>query len=242
MTFMMPISSGAMHSDPASVLNFVGFTASGSSGSTLEDYTSTTYSGVSVGSNEGADRVILVAAVTTGGGAGTDGISAMTCGGVTGTKVFENLATDHQQIAIFRYTGGAIATGTTKDIAVTYQRSTKRGGIYVYEGTDLIFKDSDVTTNTNGSGSLTHSASFDIEKGQAVIGLSILANGEATSSLTFSNVTERVDQALGPGTGVGTQTGCGDASFAAASAGQSFGIVYSAQALRSSAFVVFGPS
>jgi hypothetical protein len=219
-------------------LNFVGFTASGASGSTLENYTSHTYSSISVGSNEGATRIILVAAVTTGGGAGTDGLSGMTCGGVAGTKVFENLGTDHQQIAVFRY---EIASGTSKDIIPTYQRSTKRGGIYVWEGTNLNFKSSVVETNANGAGSLTHSASRDIEAGQAVIGISILANGEATSSLTFSNVTERTDTALGPGTGVGTQTGCADATFAAASAGQSFSVEYSAQALRTSAFLVFGP-
>jgi hypothetical protein len=227
----------------ASVLNFVGFTASGDAGSTLEDYTSTTYSNVSVGSNEGASRIILVAAVTTGGGAGTDGLSGMTCGGVAGTKVFENLGTDHSQIAVFRY---EIASGTTKDIIPTYQRTTKRGGIYVWEGTDLIFKSSSVTTNTNGSGSLTHTASFDIEAGQAVIGISIGANGETRETLTFSGVTERTDVGLGPDagseTGAGSQTGCGDATFAAASAGQSFSIVYDGQMLRSSAFTVFGPS
>ena len=116
--------------DPVATLNFVGFTASGSSGSTLENTTQFSYSGVSVGSNESADRIILIASVTTGGGSGTDGISSMTCGGVSGTNVFENLGTDHQQIAIFRF---AIASGTSKDIVVNYQRSTKRGGIFVWE-------------------------------------------------------------------------------------------------------------
>ena len=226
----------------AATLNFVGFTASGSSGSTLEDYTSNTYSSISVGSNEGADRIILVGAVTTGGGGGTDGISSMTCGGVTGTKAFESLATDHSQIAIFRF---AIATGTSKDIVVNYQRSTKRGGIYVWEGTNLTFQDSSVTTHTNGSGSLTSSASFDIEAGQAVIAMSIGANGETRETLTFSGTTERVDVGLGPDAGsepgAGTQTGCGDAEFADASTGQSFSIVYDGQMLRSAAFVVFGP-
>lgn len=219
-------------------LNFVGFTASGASGSTLENTATFSYSSISVGSNEGADRNILVASVTSGGGAGTDGVSGLTCGGEAGTKVFEELATDHQQIVVFKY---EIASGTSKDIEVTYQRTSKRGGIYVWEGTNLNFKSSVVETNANGAGSLTHSASRDIEAGQAVIGISILANGEATSSLTFSNVTERTDTALGPGSGVGTQTGCADATFAAASAGQGFSVEYSAQALRTSAFLVFGP-
>ena len=238
---LFPIFAPA--SATASVLNFVGFTASGSAGSTLENYTSHTYSDVGVGSNEGATRIILVAAVTTGGGAGTDGLSGMTCGGVAGTKVFENLGTDHTQIAVFRY---EIASGTTKDIIPTYQRSTKRGGLYVWEGTDLIFKSSSVITRTNNSGSLTHSSSFDIEAGQAVIGISIGADGEERETLTFSGVTERIDVGLGPDagseTGAGSQTGCGDATFAAASAGQSFSIEYDGQMLRSSAFLVFGPS
>ena len=223
---------------PAAVLNFVGFTASGSSGSSLENTTTFSYSSIDVGSNEGADRDILVASVTSGGGAGTDGVSGLTCGGDAGTKVFEELATDHQQIVVFKY---EIASGTSKDIEVSYQRSSKRGGIYVWEGSDLNFKSSVVETNANGAGSLTHSASRDIEAGQAVIGISILANGETTSSLTFSNVTERTDVALGPGTGTGQQTGCADATFAAASAGQGFSVEYSAQALRTSAFLVFGP-
>lgn len=239
---LMPIYT-PLKAVPVADLNFVGFTASGSSGSTLENTTQFSYSSVSVGSNESADRIILIASVTSGGGSGTDGISSMTCGGVSGTNVFENLGTDHSQIAIFRF---AIASGTSKDIVVNYQRSTKRGGIYVWEGTNLTFKDSSVTTNTNGSGSLTHSASFDIAAGQAVIGLSILANGETRETLTFSNVTERIDVGLGPDagseSGAGTQTGCADAEFATASAGQSFSVLYDGQALRSSAFVVFGPA
>lgn len=238
----MPIYS-SYNKLPAADLNFVGFTASGSAGSTLEDTTQFSYSSISVGSNEGADRIILVVAVTTGGGSGTDGISSMTCGGVSGTNVFENLGTDHSQIAIFRF---AIAAGTSKDIVVNYQRSTKRGGIYVYEGTNLTFKSSSVTTRTNGSGSLTSSASFDITAGQAVIGTSIGANGETRETLTFTNLTERIDVGLGPDagseSGAGTQTGCGDAEFASDSAGQSFSIVYDGQLLRSAAFTVFGPA
>jgi hypothetical protein len=239
---LMPVYT-PLKVDPAATLNFVGFTASGSAGSTLEDTTQFSYSSISVGSNEGADRIILVASVTTGGGAGTDGISSMTCGGVSGTNVFENLGTDHMQIAIFRF---AIASGTSKDIVVNYQRSTKRGGIYVYEGTNLTFINSSVTTRASGSGSLTSSASFDIAAGQAVMGFSVLANGETRETLTFTNLTERIDVGLGPDagseSGAGTQTGCGDATFASASAGQSFSIVYDGQALRSAAFVVFGPA
>jgi len=227
---------------PAAVLNFVGFTASGSSGSTLENTTTFSYSSVDVGSNVGADRDILVASVTTGGGAGTDGVSGLTCGGEAGTKVFENLGTDHSQIVVFKY---EIASGTSKDIEVTYQRSTKRGGIYVWEGSDLNFKSSSVTTNTAGSGSLTHTATFDIEAGQAVIGLSILADGEERETLTFSGVTERIDVGLGPDagseSGAGSQTGCADATFASASAGQVVSVLYDGTALRSSAFLVFGP-
>jgi len=226
----------------AATLNFVGFTASGQEGSTLENYTAHTYSSIGIGSNESADRVILVAAVTTGGGAGTDGLSGMTCGGVAGTKVFENLGTDHQQIAIFRY---EIASGTSKDIIPTYQRSTKRGGIYVWEGTNLNFKSSSVTQHANGSGSLTSSASFDIAAGQAVIAISIGADGEEREVLAFSGVTERTDVGLGPDdgseTGAGTQTGCGDATFASASAGQTISIEYDGQIFRSAAFTVFGP-
>ena len=229
--------------DPVATLNFVGFTASGSAGSTLEDYTSNTYSSISVGSNESADRIILVASVTTGGGSGTDGISSMTCGGVSGTNVFEQTGTDHQQIAIFRF---AIASGTSKDIVVNYQRSTKRGGIYVWEGTNLNFKSSSVTQHANGSGSLTSSASFDIAAGQAVIAISIGADGEERETLTFTNTTERIDVGLGPDagseSGAGTQTGCGDATFATASAGQSFSIVYDGQIFRTAAFTVFGPA
>jgi len=227
----------------AATLNFVGFTASGSAGSTLENTTQFSYSSISVGSNESADRIILIASVTTGGGSGTDGISSMTCGGVSGTNVFEQLGTDHQQIAIFRF---AIATGTSKDIVVNYQRSTKRGGIFVWEGTNLNFKNSSVTQHANGSGSLTSSASFDIEAGQAVIAISIGANGETRETLTFSGTTERVDVGLGPDagseSGAGTQTGCGDATFASASAGQSFSIVYDGQIFRTAAFTVFGPA
>ena len=59
-------------------------------------------------------------------------------------------------------------------------------------------------------------------------------------------MTERIDVGLGPDAGSetdsGTQTGCGDATFAAASAGQSFSIEYDGQMLRSSVFLVFGPS
>ena len=238
---LMPIYT-PLKAVPVATLNFVGFTASGSAGSTLEDTTQFSYSGVSVGSNEGADRIILVASVTTGGGGGTDGISSMTCGGVSGTNVFEHKGTDHQQIAIFRF---AIASGTSKDIVVNYQRSTKRGGIYVWEGTNLNFKSSSVTQHANGSGSLTSSASFDIAAGQAVIAISIGADGEERETLTFSGVTERTDVGLGPDAGseagAGTQTGCGDATFAAASAGQSFSIVYDGQIFRTAAFTVFGP-
>ena len=67
---LMPIYT-PLKAVPVATLNFVGFTASGSAGSTLENTTQFSYSGVSVGSNEGADRIILVASVTTGGGAGT---------------------------------------------------------------------------------------------------------------------------------------------------------------------------
>ena len=143
---------------------------------------------------------------------------------------------------IFRF---AIASGTSKDIVVNYQRSTKRGGIFVWEGTNLNFKSSSVTQHANGSGSLTSSASFDIAAGQAVIAISIGADGEERETLTFTNTTERVDVGLGPDagseSGAGTQTGCGDATFATASAGQSFSIVYDGQIFRTAAFTVFGP-
>jgi hypothetical protein len=123
----------------ASTLNFVGFTASGDAESTLQNFTANTYSSISIGSNAGASRVVLVTAVTIGGGGGTDGMSGMTCGGDAGTQVFEFIGNNHATISIYRFTGGAITSGTTKDIVTTYQRNSSRGGIFVYEGTDLVF-------------------------------------------------------------------------------------------------------
>jgi len=231
---------------PVSVLNFVGFTASGSSGSTLEDFTANTYSSVSIGSNTGASRVVLVAAVTIGGGGGTDGMSGITCGGDSGTQVFEFIGNNHATISIYRFTGGAITSGTTKDIVTTYQRTTKRGGIYVYEGTDLVFK-SGLSATATSSGT-TISKSFDIEAGQVVMGFEIHANGENRDTLTFSsNLTERTDVGLGPDagspTGSGTQTGCADGSFDADASSEAFTVAYSGTTQHNAAsFVVFGPS
>ena len=237
------IGHDATGSSTAATLNFVGFTASGSSGSTLEDYTANTYSSVSVGSNENSSRIILVAAVTTGGGSGTDGVSGITCGGTSGTKVFENLGTDHQQIAVFRFDG--ISSGTTKDIEVTYQRSTKRGGIYVYDGTGLSLNPN-TFVNTLSSSSTAITSDFDIQAGSAALAITIHANGEDRNTLTHTNLTEDNDVGLGPDagspTGSGTQTGSGSATFANAVAAQTLTVTPSGTVpLRSTAFLVFGP-
>ena len=237
------IGHDATGSSTAATLNFVGFTASGSSGSTLEDYTANTYSSVSVGSNENSSRIILVAAVTTGGGSGTDGVSGITCGGTSGTKVFENLGTDHSQIAVFRFDG--ISSGTTKDIVVTYQRSTKRGGIYVFDGTGLSLNPN-TFVNTLSSSSTAITSDFDIQAGSAALAITIHANGEDRNTLTHTNLTEDNDVGLGPDagspTGSGTQTGSGSATFANAVAAQTLTVTPSGTVpLRSTAFLVFGP-
>ena len=230
-------------SDTAATLNFVSFTASGSSGSTLEDTTTFSYSGVSVGSNENSNRIILIASVTSGGGSGTDGISSMTCGGISGTKVFENLGTDHQQIAVFRFDG--ISSGTTKDIVVTYQRSTKRCGLYVYDGTGLSLNPN-TFVNTLSSSSTAITSDFDIQAGSAALAITVHANGEDRNTLTHANLTEDNDVGMGPDagspTGSGTQTGSGSATFANAVAAQTLTVTPSGTVpLRSTAFLVFGP-
>ena len=237
------IGHDASGSSTAATLNFVGFTASGSSGSTLEDYTANTYSSVSVGSNENSSRIIFVAAVTTGGGSGTDGLSGITCGGVTGTKVFENLGTDHQQIAVFRFDG--ISSGTTKDIVTTYQRSTKRGGIYVFDGTGLSLNPN-TFVSTLSSSSTAITSDFDIQAGSAAMAITVHANGEARHTLTHAGITEHTDVGLGPDagspSGSGTQTGAGSATFASAVAAQTLTVTPSGTVpLRSTAFLVFGP-
>ena len=230
-------------SSTAATLNFVSFTASGASGSTLEDTTTFSYSSVSVGSNENSNRIILVASVTSGGGSGTDGISSLTCGGVSGTKVFENLGSDHQQIAVFRFDG--ISSGTTKDIEVTYQRSTKRCGLYVYDGTGLSLNPN-TFVSTLSSSSTAITSDFDIQAGSAALAITVHANGEDRNTLTHANLTEDNDVGMGPDagspTGSGTQTGSGSATFANAVAAQTLTVTPSGTVpLRSTAFLVFGP-
>ena len=245
--FFLPFTETNLGADTsaqttAATLSFVGFTASGSSSSTLEDYTSNTYSSISIGSNEAAGRIILIAAVTTGGGSGTDGISSMTCGGIAGVKVFENLGTDHQQIAVFLF---RIPTGTTADVVVTYQRSTKRGGIYVYEATGISHRPNTfVSTLSSSSAAIT--SDFDVQAGSVAMAITVHVNGEDRHTLTHTNLTEDNDVGLGPDagspSGSGTQTGSGSATFSNAVAAQTLTVTPNGTVpLRSTAFLVFGP-
>jgi len=77
-----------------------------------------------------ADRQVVVATTTIGGGGGTEGVGTLTIGGSSAALVKAGtVGGDHTQTELWKL---AVASGTTADIVVTWQRSCSNSSVAVW--------------------------------------------------------------------------------------------------------------
>ena len=172
-----------------------------------------------------SDRVVIVAIGTGGGGGGSDDASSVTVGGVSLTKQFSRLHTDH---LIAQFWAGTITSGTSATIVVTWARSANATGIGVWATTGL---DISGGTTDDGSAVLSSSSSdmsadLNISAGGIALGYCVnLAGEDVNPTYSFTNLTTNFNSALD----YARSQGGGSAEFSAAQSGLTLTAATSAQ-------------
>lgn len=190
MTFMMPISSGAMHSAAAATVTYTDNKVSATASTAVR-----TFNSVAIGTAS-TDRVVIVAIGTSGGSGGTDDCSSVTVGGVSLTKQFSKLHTDHN---IAQFWAGTVPTGTTATVVVTWSRAANATGIGVWATTGLDISggttDEQFAVRTNSSADVT--ANLNVSAGGIALVYSInTAAEDVNPTYSHTNVTTNFNAAL----------------------------------------------
>jgi hypothetical protein len=163
-----------------------------------------TFSSQAIGT-AAASRRIIVGAFGRSNAAVT--LTSITVGGVTATVVAS--ATDNDGIVFLRSDLAIVdfPAGTSASIVVTYSSagSLARASIGVWAAYDLL---SATPTDTANNNSDPMSAAIDVSAGGIIVGF---ATSDATATHTWTNLTERFDEAV---EGISSHTGASDA-FAA---------------------------
>ena len=147
-----------------------------------------TFATVSIGTAAYDRRVIL--AVAAGGGATVGTVTGITVGGVSATKIVEQLGAGNQtrsQIWI-----ALVPSGTTADIILTYSASVSQFGIGVWNATGL-----SVNTAFASGGSTADPGTATLACTGGGFCVSLAATFNLSTSLTWTNVTEKYDQVQG---------------------------------------------
>jgi hypothetical protein len=162
-----------------------------------------------------SDRVVIVAIGTGGGGGGSDDASSVTVGGVSLTKQFSRLHTDH---LIAQFWAGTVTSGTSATIVVTWARSANATGIGVWAttGLDISGGTTDDGSAVLSSSSADMSADLNISAGGIALGYCFnTAAEDVNPTYSFTNLTTNFNSAVD----YARSQGGGSAEFSAAQSG-----------------------
>jgi hypothetical protein len=154
----------------------------------------TTYSFTSQAIGTAANnRIVVVAADTNGGAAGSDGVSSMTIGGISATLVKASLADDHCQAELWE---AVVPTGTTATVAVTWNSARGRCGIGIWAVYNAKFTPhATAEDNHVGTSSAATSVSINVPASGACIGC-VSAGAASAATFTWAGVTEKYDEVV----------------------------------------------
>jgi len=173
-----------------------------------------TFTGVNIGTASD-DRVVIVAIGTGGGGGGSDDASSVTVGGVSLTKQFSRLHTDH---LIGQFWAGTVTSSSSATVVVTWARSANATGIGVWAttGLDISGGTTDTGSAVLSSSSADMSADLDISAGGIALGYCAnLAGEDVNPTYSFTNLTTNFNSAMD----YARNQGGGSAEFATAQSG-----------------------
>lgn len=196
----------------------------------LSDATTYTFSSQNLGTAS-ADRYIIVATASRGLGA-TRSISSATIGGVSATKVAEVANTGGGNTSTTCLLIAAVPSGTTGDVAITYDSGMLRCGIGMWAATALTSA-TPTDTATSTADDPTEST-LDVNAGGFAIAVGYTANQATT---TWTGLTEKYDaQDLGEGI---THSGASD-TFASAQTNLTITCDFTAVQLSAGSFASWG--
>jgi hypothetical protein len=191
-----------------------------SSNSNESNLTTYTFSAQSIGT-AAADRFVIVGCYAPRN-TSTCTITDVTIGGITATQLVQSK--DASAFSDFAIYGASVPTGTTADVVVTLSAAPDRFGIDVFAATALS-STTPTATQTDNTASVNLSKSITVQANGFILGCSGNENTAATH--TWTNLTERLDQATG--TGGSSQTSASDVY----STGQSVTVTQSPSAAQS---------
>lgn len=132
---------------------------------------------------------------------GANPISSVTIGGVSATQVGSQVLTPVGVDTVVSFYIAAVPTGTTATVAVTLAANTQRGFVSVWSATNLMSSTPTATNSATGTSS-GPSASLTIPSLGFGLGF-VMGRG---ASNTWTNLTERNDQAVGADTASGADS------------------------------------
>jgi hypothetical protein len=193
------------------VNHLTGFNAAAGGAATLTFQTSTssdsdlttyTFSTTAIGTAS-SDRVVIVGIEAGPATLSTRSVSSVTIGGITAHEIDQMESAEDRVTGIF---AAAVPTGTTADIVIVFNAGMASCGISVYTITGcggLVAPFSWISATDAAAGDF--SQPIDIpSQGCAAVALV----GDGSTSVTWTNLTERYDGTIGPG--LQTRSGASD--------------------------------